>query len=211
MTTATKTRRIPLVDALTLAEDLRAELAPACVRIEIAGSVRRRMQIVGDIELVAVPWLQAPLIQEQLFGADVEVTVRNAFDERCAELREQGELADRLDVRGRPAWGAKFKRALYHDVPCDLFSVLAPAQWGVIYAIRTGPADFSHQFVTHHGVYFRDSKGARRGGLLPRQFSVRDGQLVDATSAGGCVLETPEEADFFAAIDVAYREPWARV
>ena len=32
--------------------------------------------------------------------------------------------------------------------PVDLFQVVGPAQWGVIYAIRTGPGDLNRLLVT---------------------------------------------------------------
>jgi hypothetical protein len=31
------------------------DLAPCCARIQVAGSVRRRKEVVGDIEVVAIP------------------------------------------------------------------------------------------------------------------------------------------------------------
>jgi DNA polymerase/3'-5' exonuclease PolX len=44
-----------IAQATVIAERVKAELAPYCERIEIAGSVRRRKPQVKDIELVAIP------------------------------------------------------------------------------------------------------------------------------------------------------------
>ena len=49
-----KTKR-PLADAERIAAAIVADLAPFCARIQVAGSVRRRKEAVGDIELVAIP------------------------------------------------------------------------------------------------------------------------------------------------------------
>jgi DNA polymerase/3'-5' exonuclease PolX len=49
-----KTQR-PLPEAERVAAAIVADLAPFCARIQVAGSVRRRKEVVGDIELVAIP------------------------------------------------------------------------------------------------------------------------------------------------------------
>src|SRR3990167_9592187 len=81
--------------------------------------------------------------------SDVTMAQRNLLDELLAEWKADGRLRDRPDKNGRGAWGPRFKRALYQvtmsklnrNVGLDIFSVLPPAQWGVIFAIRTGPAE----------------------------------------------------------------------
>ena len=42
-------------EALKIAEEVKALLAPHCLRIEIAGSIRRKKPEVKDIEIVAYP------------------------------------------------------------------------------------------------------------------------------------------------------------
>ena len=59
-----KTQR-PLPEAERIAAAIVADLAPSCDRIQVAGSVRRRKEVVGDIELVLMPH-HAPA---GLFGA----------------------------------------------------------------------------------------------------------------------------------------------
>jgi len=70
----------------------------------------------------------------------------------------------------------------------DLFSVLPPAQWGVIMMIRTGPAEFARRVVTR-----RDA-----GGWLPSHLAVRDGAIWD----GDQIVETPEEADVWRVLEM---------
>jgi DNA polymerase/3'-5' exonuclease PolX len=49
-----KTQR-PLADAERIAAAIVADLAPSCARIQVAGSVHRRKEVAGDIEIVAIP------------------------------------------------------------------------------------------------------------------------------------------------------------
>ena len=45
----------PLAEAERIVTAIGADLAPFCARIQVAGSVRRRTEVVGDIEMVAIP------------------------------------------------------------------------------------------------------------------------------------------------------------
>ena len=161
--------------------------APLCERIEIAGSLRRGKSDPHDIEIVAVPKVEQ-VGHEDLFGTIPRT--RNLFEETLAEWLAKGALHHRRDKNGRAAWGERFKRATIHgcDIAIDIFSVLPPAQWGVIFAIRTGPADFNRLLVTSR----------LQGGFMPGGMQVRDGMLWQE----GQVLETPEEEAFFERIGV---------
>jgi hypothetical protein len=65
-----KTKR-PLPDAERIAAAIVADLAPSCARIQVAGSVRRRTEVVGDIEIVAIPrYAPANLLWEHLHAGD---------------------------------------------------------------------------------------------------------------------------------------------
>ena len=176
-------------------------IAAYCERIQIAGSLRRKSVDVGDVEIVVTPRLGA-----DLFG-DTSV---NLLDLHIDWLLAKGTLTRRLDMNGQQAIGSKYKRLSYDGVPVDLFVVIPPAQWGVILAIRTGPAEFSHRLVTSRTA----------GGWMPPGYRVRDGALqrqrfhVDGYTATGNpdvvtvesvahsieTIDTPEETDLFAAI-----------
>ena len=185
--------RIPLADAEALARGLLDELRSACVRVEIAGSIRRRRPDVGDIEIVAIPRMDS-----EPWGL-IEGMVRpvNRLEERCALLRGPDGLLPRLDERGRACWGERLKRATWRGFAADLFSVVAPAQWGAILAIRTGSAEFSRRLVT----------SKLHGGMMPSHLRVKDGALW---RRDGEMVPTPEEADVFAAIGLAWIPPEAR-
>ncbi len=51
---STSVRR-PLAEGEAIASALVADLEPYCARIQVAGSIRRRKEMVGDIEIVAIP------------------------------------------------------------------------------------------------------------------------------------------------------------
>ena len=185
--------RIPLADGQALAAELLAVLDPLCDRIEIAGSIRRRKETIGDVELVCVPkteWREAGL-----FGETVPV---NLEFELLHKLRAEGVFVDRLNSQGSPCFGPRFQRVLFGGFPVDVFCVLPPAEWGVIFTLRTGPETFSRRLVT--------SSVASGYGRLPMGMQVKDGALYDR----GTLIPTPTEESFFEAINYPYRDPWDR-
>src|SRR5512145_1569634 len=121
---------IPLLVATTLAAKVVAQLAPYCERVEVAGSVRRRKDVVGDIELVAIPKVQTQIhVQPQLslFGPSSEPDYAqvNLLDQQleCMLVLDHDRPIFRsrlalLKALGKPApagrdvqrWGAKAKR-----------------------------------------------------------------------------------------------------
>jgi hypothetical protein len=191
--------RIPLAEGRDLAGELVALLESTCERIEIAGSIRRERELVGDIELLAIPRITA---EADMFGNVVPDRWTNDLDDLCAKLRGDGVLADRPDKNGRPAWGSRYKRARYKGVALDLFSVIAPATWGVLFMIRTGPADFSHVLVTSQ-VERIPALGCY--GRLPTWAKVEGGALRYAKT--GEPFEMPTEHRFFDRIGVEWVEP----
>lgn len=174
---------IPLAEARARAEALVALLEPACNRIEIAGSVRREKPEVHDIELVAVPkWVDT--VGDDLWSTTVQV---DALSDLNNELLLRGVLGLRPPTRN----GDAYKALLYDGIPVDLFIVRPPADWGVIFAIRTGPGDWNHRLVTDCQRYLRRVENGR---------VYRSGKYV----------RCPEERDFFAAIGQAWVEPRER-
>jgi DNA polymerase/3'-5' exonuclease PolX len=155
--------------ALPLAEKLVTRFAPYCERIEIAGSVRRGKQEVGDIEIVAIP-----RAENDLFGAPAPIYPIHSY------IHDGEKAGDWRKTKG----GLKYVQlALTEGINLDLFLVTPPAQWGVLFTIRTGPADFSQWIVTPRNM----------GGCLPSNARVQDGRvLVNARP-----LPMPEEIDFF--------------
>lgn len=186
--------RVPRHQAEEAAGMILAKIAPFCERVEIAGSIRRRMHTVKDIELVAIP--RTEVAQEGLFGDPGEPV--SLLKQKLDALVSDGFLEKRVDDDGKIRWGEKHQRALYRygsfEIGIDFFSVLPPAQWGVIFAIRTGNYEFSRNLVTSQF----------HNGRMPDDMRVADGALwrvdpADRDRKLG-VIHTPEEEDFFRAI-----------
>lgn len=195
---STNKDRIDLITAQAIAEEVRTLLAPACHRIEIAGSIRRRSPTVGDIELLAEPILTERPID--LFGEMTET--EDHLDTLAYKFLANGTFRYRTDKNSRTAVGPRYKRLVYNGIGLDLFACLPPAQWGLLLAIRTGPGEFSHQLVTPR----------HRGGFLPDGLSVRDGQLWHGFES----VPVPDEETLFDILSMDYmtsadrREDWTR-
>ena len=200
-----------LAYAREMAEVLVELLAPACRRIEIAGSVRRQKAKPNDIEIVCEPKLTDQ--------------GRNLCDLACADLLRTGQLEKRPDSRGRHCWGTGIKRAIFYQgsnyAPVDLFQVVEPRQWGVIYAIRTGPGDFNRLLVTSRrwgGGCPLDRKVA--GGRvwfidpgredLARMPATKFARLAERGEIEATMIPAPEEEDFFRVLDVPCWPPEQR-
>lgn len=156
-----------LDEARAIAEDVRLHLSPYCQRIEIAGSVRRLKPDVHDIELVAVPHIE---ISFNLFGE--KIGSRMPLHAKAKSLGDVVKGGDRY-----------IQVALEQGINLDLFIVLPPADWGVIYTIRTGPADFSRWIVTPRS----------KGGALPDGYMVASGCVWDKRTETPLPLNTEDD------------------
>jgi DNA polymerase/3'-5' exonuclease PolX len=180
----------PRAEALFVAEYVRDFLAPACERIEIAGSLRRGKPEVGDVELVAVS--KSHQVPSGLFF-EVDAIAWD-LDERLEELVATGIL-DRLLGKDR------YQKLRHHmsGLQVDLFMVKPPASFGCIFLIRTGSADYSHALVTKardRGFHFRE--GALHRGAL-------------GCSTRPCeIVPTPEEIDVYRVLRLPFVEPERR-
>lgn len=178
-----------LLTAEVIAHELITLLGPACAKIEIAGSVRRRKAEPHDVELVAVP------IVESMPGmfADVSESV-SLLEGRIGELVAGGMVAFDGKVKRN---GARYKRLLRGDVGIDLFIADADgSNYGNLLCIRTGDAEFSHMLVTPR----------RGGGLMPGNLAQRDGYLWQGREKIACNTER----DFFDALGIQLIEPQFR-
>lgn len=170
---------MPLAKAEEIAQRVVWELKGMCRRIEIAGSVRRRKAECGDVEIVCEP-----------------ISWDGGHEVLDWARRIEGETLFAGPPAGwssRGAIGQRAMRLLFEGFPIDIFCVLPPAQWGLIFTLRTGPADFNMRLM----------ENARRRGIL-----LRNGRLVYASRRDA--LETPEEADVFKFCGMPWTEPEAR-
>jgi len=152
---------IPLGTAATAAQRICAALLDSgtVVRAVPAGSIRRQKPLVGDLEVVAE--------LSDRFGSSAEIP---------RVLDQLGVSHGLPDAAGKRApWGPRYYRARVptnraeFTLPLDLFVVMPPAEWPVIYLIRTGSARFSQAFVTRlHNYNLRTDEGrVLNGGNRP--------------------------------------------
>lgn len=140
-------------------------LKPFCKRIEIAGSIRREKPEVGDIEIVCI---------------------RNT-----KYLRSFWDAVDTLrKIKGSPI-GRYTQRVLSEGIKLDLF-MCEKDNWGLIYAIRTGSADYSHNVLA--------------AGWVKAGFNSVDGRLFK----NGKEVPVYEEEDLFNLIGLEFVHPTKR-
>jgi len=180
---------MPLDYATQLAAIWVERLHPYCERIEVAGSVRRRKAWVGDIEIVAIPKVRINIFGESKLEEPLPVT---GYLEGLVQQGSIQWIKNGLKYKQFTDIGSSYKPNV------DLFLVVPPAQWGVIFLMRTGSADFSHNIV----------KLKQIGGHMPASIRQVDGHLEWV--ATGEHIHTPEEADYFKAIDLEWVEPTDR-
>lgn len=164
-----------IIQATEIAERIRAELAPHCERIEIAGSIRRRKSEVGDIEIVCIP----KIIEAGWLWSNPEV--HPGF---CIAVNRYPA------VKGKPT-GKYTQRRIPSGINLDLF-MARPENWGLIYAIRTGSAEYSHRVLAT--------------GWCQAGYHSMDGMLVK----GFHKIPIREECDLFALIGLSWSDPWNR-
>ena len=181
-------RLMKLDEARAIAEEVVARLAPLCERVEVAGSIRRTEVEVGDIEIVYQS--RMGFVDGQL----LDVHQYPLSDDAIADMVDDGLLAYDEEVRRN---GPLYKRMVHRatGIAVELFRATAE-NWGLILALRTGPAAFNKMLVAH----------GWEGGVLPPDYKVRDGRLWYR----GVAQRTAEESDLFDALGMPTWPPWQR-
>lgn len=189
------------------AESVLSLLAPACTRIAIAGSLRRQKPgDCKDIELVAQPKMETRA--EGLFG---EVSEVSALDPLLEALTESGALRWQLQDNGNRAGDGQFYKKLRcaeSGYPIDLFLARPDgSNFGAVFTIRTGDAEFSHWLVTNR----------EKGGAMPYGMRQAEGYLWRKTGSefqhfpdGYERIPCFEEEAYFNAIGVDWIPPQNR-
>jgi len=190
-------------DAKAIADAVVESMRPFCQRVEIGGSIRRERQDVKDIEIVAVPtWETAPLEEQvmSLFASPPRdpgnINKLHFWAMRVQQGVRWIKPGTSEIIQWQPKPEGKYWRGLIdpltfgvsaEPIQLDLF-LARPANWGMIFVIRTGSADFSAALMTH----------AKR-----RHMPCVEGMLT----RGGRPVETPEEADVFRLRGISWVEP----
>ncbi|HEU4597206.1 MAG TPA: hypothetical protein VFS10_18895 [Pyrinomonadaceae bacterium] len=185
-------------EAKQIADRLVREMSPFCSRVEVAGSIRRGCQVVKDIELVAVPlWEEGERPASTLFDLGGDVPRVNllhvwAMSAGVHDLRWI-KPGTSVIVEWEPKPEGKYWRALVvGEIKLDLF-LTTEEQWGLIYLIRTGSAEFSQAVMTYAKYH--------------TCYHVEGGALCDRR---GQKLETRSEREVFDLLGLDYVEPRER-
>jgi DNA polymerase/3'-5' exonuclease PolX len=188
-------------EAQAVAQSIRRILAPFCLRLMIAGSLRRNSPTVGDVEIVAIS-RPGPVIPK-LFG-EAETGTPPLLDKLDRMLAGQ-------EIRHAPLkrWGPKYRSFLrqYETTPgrplevfkFDLF-ITTPATWPVIATIRTGGREFSKWIVSPQRYKRGDGPADLFNGALPDGYRVNKGRLLK----DGRPVDLVTEGDLFVEIGI----PW---
>ncbi len=183
----------PLKEMEAVAKQLRDDLEPFRERIENAGSIRRRMESIGDVEVVAIPHREY---------REIKPTQADMFL-RQGRLDEVSLLWEHLDVLHAEHHityhkrGDRYRQFALSGVQVDVFTAV-PASFGLILMIRTGSAEFSKHMVTRlkvNGYCSRDGRVYRLG---------------ERNEPTGDPIPTPEEKDVFELAKEAFLSPEKR-
>lgn len=163
--------------AKVIADKVVELLRPHCQRIEIAGSIRREKEIIGDIEIVCIP----KPYETGLFTSGI-ATIVNTWDKVKGEL-EYGKCKYTQRILPSSIIGQEGK-----TVAVDLFFA-EHDNFGNIFLIRTGDWEFSKKFM---------------GTIIPqRGYKQENGFLKN----GNKIIPCPDEKDLFFRMGVPYIEP----
>jgi len=111
-------------EAKLIADELISVLEPYCIRIEIAGSVRRKKANVKDIEICLVP-----KNKNKLFNILGLFLLKYNKDFKYFKN------------------GERYKQFEFKGINIDMF-IGNENNWGLLFAVRTGPAEFSTKILS---------------------------------------------------------------
>lgn len=191
---ATQKKRWPRAAALVVAKELCDALRPVTSRLIVAGSLRRRKDSVGDVEILFIPTSETRPFD--MFSTHSVDLAAEAIDRLIFTRR----LAKRPSSTGCFSWGQKNKLAIHlpSGIPVDLFAA-TEANWWSYLVCRTGSAASNMRLATRaiergwkwnpYGPGF-----SRRGGL-----------------AGPEIHPVFSEREAFDFLGLPYLEPWERL
>lgn len=131
--------KFPLQEAEEIAKEILAILEPFCLKIQIAGSIRRRKPLVGDIEILYIPKSGEAPSPGSLFA---DLHSEDICEEKIKALITEGKITLRKKSDGTTAFGKKVKllEVLPKRMPLDLFTCNA-LDWSNNLVSRTGGKD----------------------------------------------------------------------
>ena len=178
--------KIDLQLAESIANKVRDHVMTSMNRVEVAGSIRRRKEVVGDIEICGIP------------------------DDRVKLIKLLGNIGQHIKpgVPGAVPWvpkvEAKYLRVrLEEGINLDVF-LGTPQNWGGLFMMRTG-SGASPDGNAFHGfipAVFQRWKKLSAGGRMTNAMP---------TMPTGEQLWVPEEQDFFDLLEMNFVPPEQRI
>ena len=191
---------IPYIEAKKIADGLVELLQPHCDELFIAGSIRRKKEIIGDVELVCLP-------------KQIEISEGDLFDVVTTKITDPafGEAVNSLGKIVKGKYDGKYMQIeLASGINLDLFM---PSDFDMYrtLAVRTGSADYSFKVI---------ATGWKRIGFCGSDVGLRKISDCEGTKTSDgktkykCVNPDAElpphwksEKEFFDWIKVPYVEP----
>jgi len=174
-----------------IANEILELVTPFCVEMCVAGSIRRKVSEIGDIEMVAIPAYEDTGQIAMFKGMGEQINLLGKGMDGLAENGTFSKDKDGSIVR----WGDRYRKFFYRGVAVDLF-MATEANYGLIKMIRTGSVDFSKWMVTKR----------IKGGGLPNHMRVNEGYLW----MDGKIVPVRTEAELFDLCYVNYVSPIKR-
>lgn len=171
-------------------------------RWELAGSYRRGKPDMKDIEHVIIPRFGA--VVHGLFGdgggqdvnllwAHLDTLVATGIVQKAVYINHHKTGAKAGTVSETNRWGDHYRGVMCGGIKHELF-IANRDNWGVIFGIRTGSAEFSQHVVTR----------IKDGG----EYRVQGGHLT--WQGSGAVVPCPDEETWLAAAGIPWIEPGER-
>jgi DNA polymerase/3'-5' exonuclease PolX len=178
--------------ARDVAREMCDYLRPVTERLIVAGSLRRRNPLVGDVEILYVP-KRGPGVRTDMFQM---AKAQNLTDLALEQLIARGIITKRPNRNGAEAWGSKNKLAVHvaTGIPVDFFST-EPSFWFNYLVCRTGPAESN----------MRIAAAAKRKGWKWNPYR------AGFTDDHGEIVQVKAERDVFEFVGLPYREPCDRI
>lgn len=190
MSDATPTPRWPLATARKIAERIREELAPFCEKIEIAGSIRRAREHVGDIDIVLLP---------------------REGEENALRTRATASSSVRVLTQGRE----NMSLVLANGLQVDLFFArraqndlagYVPGNFGMRLLAMTGSKE--------HNIHLAKLAEAKGYHFAPYQGLMQGGRYLVGPNGreykGGHVFRGEDELEILRALGLGWIDPTAR-
>jgi DNA polymerase/3'-5' exonuclease PolX len=180
-----KTKTYPLATALIIARELGNLLAPACQRVEVAGSVRRLKKEVHDIDLVIWAIYQRTA-DVDMFGQETNV--------RFMPYELMGCLRKHVLMKPHAKIVSFAYRCGMDQIPVELYLAEQDgSNFEALLQMRTGSTEFNLNLVSQarrRGLEYRAGYGLYRG----------EQRVDDGTEAG-----------IFQALEMRYTPPDRRM